>query len=331
MIKVSVVVPIYNAEKTLIRCLESLLMQTLQEIEIICVDDCSTDNTFAMLQMIESEYPDKITLIKNDKNRGPGGARNTGLNYARGEYIGFTDIDDEVAQDMFEKLYNRAKEIDCGYDMVECGMYNKSNNSAIIYASDSLCGELNSHKRNELISCGGYVYTKIYKKSFLDSLGLSFRENIILEDAEYVAYTYATAKNIANVCETLYYYDNTNNSLSKQKDYIKNYNACFEAMKALYSRLSQLDEYEEISVSIEYAMVQLYIFSIIYTLLWYKEDRINRQAEAVSLLKALQDFSNSKISIPYSNNKYIANKIKNDDLNLAVINDQAPEKLINMF
>lgn len=331
VIKVSIVVPIYNAEKTLINCLKGLLMQTLKEIEIICVDDCSTDNTYAMLEMIEAQYPEKVVLIKNDRNRGPGGARNTGIQYTRGEYIGFVDSDDEVAIDMFEKLYAKAKEVQDGYDMVECGFYKEETDTTILYATDDLCGALDSTKRNELISCGGYVYTKIYKKDLIDNMGFGFRDNIALEDSEFVAYTYAIAKNIANVKEALYCYKDTDNSLSKQTKHLKNYKACFEAMKALYKRLSSISYYNEISMSVEYEMVQLYVYALISILSWFKQDKLANEQDTLLALKELQKFSDQCISIPYASNRFICKKIKDEDLQLAKINDKNPAQLIKLI
>ncbi|MCR4687913.1 MAG: glycosyltransferase, partial [Lachnospiraceae bacterium] len=106
--KVSVIVPAYNVEDTLFDCIASLVMQTLNDIEIIIVNDCSTDHTYMVMQMLEEKFPDKIIIIDSPVNRGPGGARNLGMEYASGDYIGFVDSDDYVAKDMYEKLYNEA-------------------------------------------------------------------------------------------------------------------------------------------------------------------------------------------------------------------------------
>ena len=118
MIKVSVVIPIYNVSKYLPKCLDSLVNQTLKNIEIICVNDSSPDNS---LQVLE-EYASKDQRIKiiNQPNAGPGIARNNGILAAKGKYVGFIDPDDWVDLDMFEKMYNTA-EINQA-DLVECGV-----------------------------------------------------------------------------------------------------------------------------------------------------------------------------------------------------------------
>ena len=106
MSKVSVIVPVYNTEKYLEKCLNSLINQTLHDIEVICVNDGSTDNSLNIL----NQYAQKDNRIKiiNQENKMQGAARNAGTQIAAGEYIGFVDSDDWIDLDYFEKLYNAA-------------------------------------------------------------------------------------------------------------------------------------------------------------------------------------------------------------------------------
>ena len=109
MPKVSVIIPVYNTERYLRRCLDSVCNQTLSDIEIICINDCSTDNSLDILK----EYADKdkrIKIINFKENKGAAVARNTGIDIVNGEYIGFIDSDDFVDSDFYEKLYNTASE-----------------------------------------------------------------------------------------------------------------------------------------------------------------------------------------------------------------------------
>ena len=108
-LKVSVIVPVYNSEIYLRDCLESLLNQTLTELEIILVDDASTDKSFEIIVEYKNKYP-KIKIFKSEQNKGQGASRNIGMSLATGEYIGFLDSDDYVAPTMYENLYNSAKE-----------------------------------------------------------------------------------------------------------------------------------------------------------------------------------------------------------------------------
>ena len=118
--KVSIIVPIYKVEKWLDRCLDSLVHQTLEEIEIIAVNDGSPDNSQAIIDRYVEQYPDKVYgYIK--ENGGLSDARNYGLQYAHGEYIAFVDSDDYVDVTAYEKLYNKAKEEDS--EIVVCGYF----------------------------------------------------------------------------------------------------------------------------------------------------------------------------------------------------------------
>ena len=102
-IKVSVCIPVYNMEKYIEDCIKSLVNQTLKEIELIFVNDGSTDNSLNILNEYKKQYPDIIKVISQE-NKGLGGARNKGLELASGEYIGFVDADDFVEPNMYERL-----------------------------------------------------------------------------------------------------------------------------------------------------------------------------------------------------------------------------------
>ena len=119
MIKISIIVPVYNIEAYVARCLDSLVQQDLKEIEIIVVNDGSTDNSPEICKSYAKKYPN-IKYI-SQRNQGLSAARNTGISAAKGEYIGFVDGDDFVKNGMFSTLYNNAIENDvliscCGYE-----------------------------------------------------------------------------------------------------------------------------------------------------------------------------------------------------------------------
>lgn len=116
--KVSVVLPVYNVAAYLPKCLDSLLNQTLQDIEIICVNDCSPDNSLQILQQYAAK--DSRVKIINQTNTGPGIARNNGIKAATGEYVGFVDPDDWADKEMYEKMYAAA--VKHNADIVECGV-----------------------------------------------------------------------------------------------------------------------------------------------------------------------------------------------------------------
>ena len=116
MVKVSIIVPIYNVQEYLGKCLESLIVQTLKDIEIICINDGSTDDSLIILERFAAK--DKRIKVIDKQNEGPGVTRNLGIAEAKGEYIGFVDPDDWVKEDMYERLYTQAKQLDS--DIVIC-------------------------------------------------------------------------------------------------------------------------------------------------------------------------------------------------------------------
>ena len=118
MEKVSIIIPVYNAEKFLRNCIESVIAQTFKDWEVILVDDCSTDNTLEEIQSIINVNANgnvKISLLRQERNQGPSAARNRGLREAKGEYVFFLDADDTITPDCIELLYGLAKQHDADY------------------------------------------------------------------------------------------------------------------------------------------------------------------------------------------------------------------------
>ena len=194
--KVSVVVPAFNAEKHLGECLDSILDQYLQELEIIVVDDGSTDNTAEIIKRYE-KTDDRVRYIYQENKR-IGGARNTGWEAARGDYIYFIDADDFIHPDwlrlLFENAIKNDLEIIVGeyiefyndsktyYDIKE-NEFDYSSNNLRIYEP-----EVFASNHNNYIGPLNYevmVWRYLYKKNFLDNLGFKFYENIWFEDAEF--------------------------------------------------------------------------------------------------------------------------------------------------
>ncbi|MDR1372148.1 MAG: glycosyltransferase [Dysgonamonadaceae bacterium] len=170
--KISVIVCGYNEEKLLPRCMKSLLEQTLQEIEIILVDDASTDRTLALMQDYEKKYPDKVRVIHSDVNIGHGGAKYLGIVNARGEYIGSVDCDDWVEREMYELLYNEAIKSDS--DICYCYRQQVSENGTVT-ADDTTyflpVGTVSEQvRKNILANHVSFLQRYIYKRSlFIDN------------------------------------------------------------------------------------------------------------------------------------------------------------------
>ncbi len=109
---VSVIIPMYNAEKFIRECLKSVLEQTFQDYEVVVVNDCSTDLSRQVVASYVKKFGDRLRIFDNEKNLGPGGTRNKGLQVSRGEYVFFLDADDLIAKDALEKMYDAAKKYD---------------------------------------------------------------------------------------------------------------------------------------------------------------------------------------------------------------------------
>lgn len=136
---VSIIVPVYNVEKYLARCLNSLIEQTLYEIEIICVDDGSTDNSPKILKQYADKYPN-IKII-TQTNKGLSAARNTGMNHAQGKYIGFVDSDDWIDKDFYEKLFYTAQKYNASISAAGIIRLSKFSRKIHLQYSQEICTE----------------------------------------------------------------------------------------------------------------------------------------------------------------------------------------------
>ncbi len=181
MKKISVIVPVYNVEEFLPQCLDSLLTQTLTDLEIICVNDGSTDNSSKILN--DYEKKDKRIIIINQKNSGVCVARNIGIKAASGEYIGFVDSDDWIEPDFYQNLYNIAKErkadiVGTGF----CGV--KNNQKKTLYSVKEIKNATTPEGKFKIFKMptNNYVWNKIYKKDLIIKNELLFPIGMYYED-----------------------------------------------------------------------------------------------------------------------------------------------------
>lgn len=213
-IKVSIIIPVYNGEKFIARCLDALVGQSLRDIEIICVDDGSADTTFSILE----SYEQKDIRIKalTQSNKGPGGARNAGLKRAEGEYISFIDADDRVGDDYLEKLYNVAKLYDA--DLVTVGMKKVYPSYTKFRAKVSVEGVYEDVQEKYRVSCCPpefYVMNKLYKAESLRAIDLRFDEGVCYEDVMFVARAVCELKKLVSLPDVYYEYINHSNGVTK--------------------------------------------------------------------------------------------------------------------
>lgn len=244
MVKVSVVIPVYNASRYIEQCLGSLLAQSLHEIEIICVDDGSTDNSVAIID----DYSKKDSRVKllRQQNSHAGVARNNGMKHANGEYIIFLDADDFFEPDMLEKMY--LKSIEDNADVCLCGAkkYNEKTGEFIHaenyfetkYIPENVPFSAKEFSRNLYTITTPATWTKLFKKSFVDENGIQFMPLRKSNDLYFTYTNLALAKRITYVAKDFVNYRIENEgSLQGQRKFTYDF---FEAFKALKKELVEL-------------------------------------------------------------------------------------------
>ena len=209
MIKVSVIVPVHNSAAYLHKCVDSLLAQTLEGIEIILVDDCSTDNSRDLIAAYAEKHPETVIPVYLPENLRQGGARNRGMAVARGEYIAFVDSDDFVEPDMCKVLYETADGADfCGADywIDRNGVLTDVN---LPYGEGR---EMTEARKAVYLSGCGFFWSRIYKKEFLEEYDLNFPEKTFYEDAFFNFMTAIYARTAIKAPGRYYHYDQDPNS-----------------------------------------------------------------------------------------------------------------------
>ncbi len=213
---VSVVIPVYNVFSYLEDCLNSVIHQSYTNLEILCIDDCSTDGSIEIIKNFAILEP-RIRLISHQKNLGLGAARNTGIELARGDYIYFLDSDDYIKTDTIEKLIQRALETDADVVVggalafphdasLEMDSYIQELNQFLeIKVGDSVVNEANFRQLHDAIAC--VAWGKLYLTSFLRDNYLQFVEKKILhEDNGFHIKVLSSEPRIATIKERLYQY-----------------------------------------------------------------------------------------------------------------------------
>lgn len=214
MPKVSVIIPVYNVEAYLRQCLDSVLNQTLRDIEIICVDDGSTDSSPDILK----EYSDKDSRIKviTRKNGGAGSARNAGLAIATGEWLSFLDADDE-----FDKMMLA--------EMVEAG---DSSGADIAACTDVSHGDIFRRWR-------GWAWDKLFRHDFIERRKLEFQNLPVSNDLYFTYSALAEAEKIATIPKSYVFHRKRPGSVETTRDRAPL--SPLEAVKALYSRIGMIN------------------------------------------------------------------------------------------
>lgn len=241
---VSVIVPCYNGEKNLEQCLDSIVNQTLKNIEIICIDDGSTDNTLGILEKLRQKDP-RVTVIQQ-KNAGAGAARNAGLNLASGTYLSFLDADDFFEPCMLEKAVQAADKYDADYIVFHSNRYlqNEARYEEIPWAVQErdlppyMPFSYRQLTDNVFLSFVGWAWDKLYRRSFVQEHHLRFQEQRTTNDMLFVFSALVCAKRIAVIPDVLVHQRRgASDTLSVTRE--KSWHCFYDALIALRQRLQQ--------------------------------------------------------------------------------------------
>ena len=249
-IKVSIIVPVYKVEKYLRRSMDSLVNQTLDGVEIICINDGSPDNCLSILREYEEKYPDKNIVIIDKENEGVWKGRFDGIKAARGEYIGFTDSDDYITLDYAEKLYNAAKENNS--DISVSGFYRVDTDTEHIYSTE-MTGFAGKHVNidknpEDILSINTALWNKLYKAELLKNMKNLSNPPRILDDMMFLLLVYLNTRTISFINDPLYYYMVRQDSIMAQikKEQIESTEKAMVEIKNIYKEDEQGKEMLEV-------------------------------------------------------------------------------------
>ena len=341
-IKVSIIMPVYNVQRYLRQCLDSIVSQTLKEIEIIAVNDGSTDDSLQLLEEYQKNYSDFMEVYST-KNLGVSHARNYGLKKAKGEYILFVDSDDFIEQDMCEKLYHKA--VTDQNDLVICGRYNVFENAG----SGQLKRELVktdlinrnfvlSENKYELAHILPFPWDKLFKRELLE--GMEFPLNMRFEDLAVIYNIVCKAKYIGVVEEPLYNYRKTTqggflNTFSKQTlDIIKAFELVFDFM----GQNGYMELYHD---ELEFICARHFLYR--YITLFKQENKGKGKLDIkLEIINKTQDFLDGRLP-DWRNNHYLKYSSgwlkkrlplfmnRKKMISITKVREYMPNKLYNLF
>lgn len=221
MVKISVIVPVYNVQDYLVQCIESIRHQTLKDLEILCIDDGSTDRSGQILDIYARK--DKRIKVIHKKNTGYGHTMNIGLDEAGGEYIGIVESDDFIEENMYEELYKIAKKSDL--DFVKSNHWKYSNEGRVLDTGQDLCQcntVFSRYENMEKVFAARSIWAGIYKRKFLADHQIRFLETpgASYQDNSFAFKVSITARSgyFSNAAYVNYRIDNAGSSVkSKEK------------------------------------------------------------------------------------------------------------------
>ena len=347
MTKVSVIIPVYNVEKYLKKCLDSIINQTLKDIEIICINDGSTDSSLDILN--DYAKKDKRFKIFSQKNQGLGAARNAGLLLAKGDYIYFIDSDDYISTYCLEKLYNNALSNDSDLVINKIGRF--TNEGEINYSHpgfdlNQIFDNVDFNKfifnykdiKPYVLNKSFSAWSKLYKKSFLDEYSdFTFPVSIAYEDVLFHVKSLIRSSKISFLPEFVYYYRLSNkNSITHIESNALDIFEVINSVEEFLSNNKIIDEFKNEFITFKITQITQYIiFSNSEEFFKLAKEELNKTFLNKEIIINSISIQKHKLiieseSLKEFNEKYQLqneiNKLKNDNKELNEKNKKLNEK-----
>jgi len=312
--KVSVIVPVYNAELSIAKCLDSLVNQTLDAIEIIVINDGSNDNSAMIVNNYIVKYPDKIKLFSKE-NAGIARARNYGLEKITGEYFGFLDSDDYAELTMFEVMYKAAKELNA--DLVV-------SNFIWEYPKQKKIGVEGPYniQQEMMVNLFATLWNKLYRTDLIKSLKISFPDGYRYEDAYFLYCLTPSINRIAFINATYVHYVQRSGSITHtHNDRVKDMIDVFNKILMYYKQNDYFDSYYD---ELEYIFIKFFLGNSFLRTCQIDDDKDRKHTLELSWNILNSNFPNWK------NNRYITNKrsLKNRFYHFVTVNNYYKFSLI---
>lgn len=305
MTKVSVILPVYGVAQYIEKCTQSLLDQTLQEMEFIFVDDHGPDNSIELVQKMIENHPrkDQFVFLKPEHNVGAGMARNFAVPQAKGEYLAFVDSDDWIEPDMFELLYNEAVHQDRA-DLCYCQIskdYTDGQPSETVKNPDIPSGKMSAETKKYFLTHYVSLFsTYIYKREMVQQNDIHFPESRSADDSFFITSALIFAQSMAHVDRPLYHYILRPGSVTTTKDSTK-YQKRLATFRSLMEYLKSKGVYEANRDEIDFIYLKKGYFSSVFN---YIHNSLEPRKAVIEEIRneMMQQVSNFK-SNPYFKKK----------------------------
>ena len=293
--KISIIIPCYNVEKYVEKCIKSIMNQTYSELEVIVIDDKSTDGTYEVLLKLKKEYNDRFILLQNEKNNGLAYTRNFGVKKATGKYIGFIDSDDYVAPDYYKVLAEKILNDKSDLVVNDIQLVDESGNNIGNVVKSCILDEVS---KVSIIDNGlaASACNKLLRKDLL--LKYPFLEGKINEDVASIIPIIVHSDKISYTDKAVYNYVQRHNSIQNSKFSEKRFDM-FDSIKVCLDRISDDSNYETYrDIILLHQLLEVYIYILIeindederYNLISKFIDKLNEFGFKIWNLKCLKSF-----------------------------------------